>query len=231
LLDLIRAYADEGRLLDERLVQWHVAWPISLKLTDPIRAELPDVIELHTVGKPDDVECDEDVFVSPADNPFAWIRSLTEMRRHMVATTHARVLVGGQRSASTPRSGIVEEFALSLRAGQPVFLCGAMGGMTADLIEVLQGHGVPESLTDAFHADTAERQKAVKKYNQTDAGAEDPIDYGRLVEEFAAAGVNGLRNGLTPDENECLFQTHSLEEIVGLVRRGLIACAEGRRGG
>ncbi len=220
LFDLIRAYADEGRMLEERLVHWYVAWPIHLKLDDKTKAKLPDVIDLHLIPKPADVARDSSVFVSADDDPYAWIRSLTEMRRDMAAGTHARVLVGGQLRASTPRSGIAEEFARSLEAEQPLYLCGGFGGMTAAIIEALYGRE-PESLTDEFQAATDDRRRALKDYNESDAGKADPIDYGKLVKDFGDAGVEGLRNGLDRGANERLFKSQSVEEIVGLVREGL----------
>ena len=116
---------------------------------------------------------------------------------------------------------------MSLRAQQPIYLCGAFGGMTADLIEVLRGKEVPGSLTDEYHFDTPDRERAAKEFNVTEIGRNDPIDYDRLVREFQAAGVEGLRNGLEPDENEKLFDSHSVEEIVGLIRKGLNRVARG----
>ena len=67
--------------------------------------------------------------------------------------------------------------------------------------------------------------KAAEAYNRSEYGAKDPIDYEQLLEEIAAAGVAGLRNGLTEEENERLFETPSVQEVVGLVRKGLVAVA------
>jgi hypothetical protein len=221
LLELVRAYADEGRMLDERMVHWYMAWPIHLKFDDEARAELPDVIDLHDIGKPADVNRDEKAFVPPKEDQYAWIRSLTEMRKAMVDETNARVLVGGQLLASTPRSGIVEEFTLSFKAKQPIYLCGGFGGMTADLIKAVLGE-TPESLTEDFQAATEDRRKALQEYNDSEAGKADPINYSELVNDFSASGIAGLNNGLDDEANKRLFESQSVEEIVGLVREGLV---------
>lgn len=222
LLDLVCAYADEGRALTERIVHWFVAWPIHLKIDNSVEAELSNVVKLHRVNKPDDVGCDPKRFVGADADPCAWIRSLTEMREEMVRKTQGRVLVGGQRRASTPRSGIAEEFVLSLKDNQPIFLCGGFGGMAADLAQVLQGGPAPESLTQAYHADSEERQKTIDFYNQSEAGKRDSIDYAAWVQLIQDKGVSGLKNGLTPEENQRLFTSHSVDDIVGLIRKGLL---------
>ena len=213
LFDLVRAYADEGRMLREELVHWFVGWPLTLKLDDEIKASLSDVIALHPTPKPSDVDLDEDEFVAPADAPYAWLRCMTEMRREMVETTHARVLVGGQLLASTPRSGIAEEFALSIAANQPVYLCGGFGGMTAEIIAAVRG-AQPEALTEEFHTATEQRRAALEHYNASEVGGSYPIDYEGWQHEFASAGVAGLRNGLSEEENLRLFSSQSIE--VGL---------------
>ncbi len=122
--------------------------------------------------------------------------------------------------ASTPRSGIAEEFMCSLDAKQPIYLCGGFGGMSAALSAALQKQA-PESLTDNFHTETKLKRKAYDEYNATDAGTADPSDYKKLVERLADEGVDGLRNGLSIKENRRLFESQSVEEIVGLVREGL----------
>jgi hypothetical protein len=41
--------------------------------------------------------------------------------------------------------------------------------------------------------------------------------------------VAGLNNGLTPEENERLFDTVHLSEVIYMVLKGLITVARGRR--
>ncbi|MCB9833782.1 MAG: TIR domain-containing protein [Planctomycetes bacterium] len=222
LFELVRAYTDEERNLEESIIHWFLAWPIHLKLSAEDVASLPPVIKLHKSSQPQDVDCDPRIFVSPTDNPYAWIRCLSEMRKDMVTNSGARVLVGGQRRASTPRSGILEEFLCSLDAGQPVFLCGGFGGMTADIITVLRAGRVPASFTTVFHADSPDRKRALDEFNESPMGEVDPIDYPRVFARLSTSGLACLNNGLDDAENERLFESQSVEEIVGLIRNGLL---------
>ncbi len=49
----------------------------------------------------------------------------------------------------------------------------------------------------------------------------EPIDYKALTAEFEKFGVAGLNNGLDAEENERLFTTTNLPEMIALVLRGL----------
>jgi len=52
--------------------------------------------------------------------------------------------------------------------------------------------------------------------------AEERIDYEKLVDFFNQRGIDGLKNGITAEENEWLFTTPHIPEIIALVLQGLI---------
>jgi hypothetical protein len=49
----------------------------------------------------------------------------------------------------------------------------------------------------------------------------EPIDYQALTAEFGSTGIAGVNNGLDADENERLFTTTLLPEMIALVLREL----------
>ena len=234
LFDLVRAYGDSGAPLPrDSVVSW-LSWPLSAHLTAGDRAGLPSTIDLRTPPAPPDVELDPAVFVPPTtpERRYAWTRALAIMRDEMAEATHARVLLGGQLRAAGAWPGLAEEAWRHLRHDppRPIYLVGAYGGMTAALIEALEG-GQPEALTAAFQLADDLRRESFAHYNDRAAqvpGA-DPCDFAELTRFFHEVGVEGLDNGLDPAQNRRLFVTTSLVEQVGLVLEGLRAVqARGR---
>jgi hypothetical protein len=50
---------------------------------------------------------------------------------------------------------------------------------------------------------------------------DNPVDYPAILNDFHRAGVGGLNNGLSDDDNARLFQTDDIGEMVALVLKGL----------
>jgi len=144
------------------------------------------------------------------------------MREQMNAATSARVLLGGQVTGFKGKyPGLLEEALTALRSGKPLYLIGGFGGCTRAIIEALKG-GVPEELTegsqsrDPLYADVVARYQTESKGLNTT-----PINYALEREFLRTKGVAGLNNGLGDDENEILFKTTNLPELVYLILKGL----------
>jgi len=130
--------------------------------------------------------------------------------------------------------GIAEEAFLAVRDGKPLFLLGAFGGCAGAVIEAVRG-GAPEALTAPIQRRRAEYAELMDLWNER-AGSRpfggpepSPIDYERLAGSFRDRGIEGLRNGLSAAENEHLFETVFLAEMVRLVLQGLASLAAARR--
>jgi hypothetical protein len=180
------------------------------------------------VPKAADISLDDTTFVPPdtLEHRYAWARSLTEMRLAMGAdpALRARVLSGGKVSGYLGRyPGLAEEAYLNIAAGKPTYLCGGFGGCTRAIVEALKG-GRPNVLTKAYQMSVPQYADFVEYFNQK---ASEPIDYDRLCEFFASRGVAGLKNGLSPEDNETLFQTSQVTLMVYLVLKGLANLASG----
>lgn len=82
----------------------------------------------------------------------------------------------------------------------------------------------PNVLTKAYQMSVPQYADFVGYFNQK---ASEPIDYDRLCEFFASHGVAGLKNGLSPEDNEALFETSQVTLMVYLVLKGLANLASG----
>lgn len=132
--------------------------------------------------------------------------SLTAMRRTAIRLTQGRLLIGGRRTDYQGfMPGVLEEAALAVAADQPVFLAGGFGGVTTDIIEVIDPNAIAW-FSSRFAGDT-------------DKGWTSGIaDLKTLVDN---RGWTALRNGLEPQENIRLAATHRPSEVAALVSLGL----------
>jgi hypothetical protein len=101
-----------------------------------------------------------------------------------------------------------------------VYLIGAFGGCAEAVIEALRGRR-PTALTLDYQAADPVARTAIELYNSKLPPGDESIDYSALTAEFETTGIAGLNNGLDADENEHLFTTTHLPEMIALVLRGL----------
>ena len=238
LFELIQTYDQPGQNVSDR-TRNYLAWPLHLTLDDDRRVALngvarlveiplePDLKETFKLDPkvfletkvPEEVETPE--AMSESERRYVWTRSLTRMRERMRDEIDARIVVGGQTGKFLGRyPGIAEEALLGL--GSPLYLLGGFGGCTRDLIDALGG-GRPERLTRDFQCERSTHHKDYapldEEYNRRHPDA--PIDYDALREQFAQAGISGLRNGLDEKENRILFETDDVDWMIALVLKGL----------
>jgi hypothetical protein len=80
----------------------------------------------------------------------------------------------------------------------------------------------PEAFTEAFQAQEPLYKAIAERYRADAADKKTtPIDYAGELQFLQAKGVAGLNNGLSEDENEILFTSRNLPEIVYLLLKGL----------
>jgi hypothetical protein len=159
---------------------------------------------------------------------------MTQMRRDYLAKLNdAQILLGGRMvDYSSKYPGVVEEAYEVMKAEKPLFLIGAFGGATQAVIDAVLGKR-PESLTEegqyklwADHqAATGKPQDyrgLVEYFNQHAPASEERIDYSKLTDFFNAKGIAGLNNHLSEDENQRLFVTPHVAEMIALTLKGLV---------
>jgi SLOG cluster2 len=147
------------------------------------------------------------------------------MREAMNAETDARIFLGGQVGSLGVRGlgkypGLAEEALIALRSQKPVYLIGAFGGCTEAIIAALHGEK-PAAFTETERLTDLGVCKAFNLFNSQISGDTEPIDYKVLTAEFETIGLAGLNNGLNANENERLFTSAHLPEVIALVLRGL----------
>ncbi|NOK33065.1 hypothetical protein HMI49_07635 [Corallococcus exercitus] len=219
LIDLARSTADAGQPLSVGIIQWYAGWPISATVDTSQRAALPSAITPHWGEIPTEVAATADARWPAGDlvpeHHFAWTLGMRAMRREMAKDCHARILIGGNFRAVSPWPGLLEEFETFI--DKPLYLMGAFGGTTQLLIDVLQGKPTPVEFSAAFQ-DEGSKRAPLREYYEQRMG---PVEWDARVERIRKLGVAGLDNGLTQEENERLFVTRSLTEMISLVLKGL----------
>ena len=208
----------------------YVAWPMPASIHE--EARLGPLVEVRDCHMPADLDeqrdaplvatLADDLPITTAAERFGWARGLTAMRERQTSEVAARIVVGG-RIGPTGQGykgripGVLEEALLSIRAGQPTFLVGAVGGGGRLVLDALEGVTRPEL--------TWEYQRTVPysdELRQMYIDRKQPWDdYDGIVALFRDRGLAGLNNGLSLTENRELGATRSVERMVELVLRGL----------
>jgi hypothetical protein len=268
LFELVRAHNDREGVEPFQCIVNHRGWPLP-KLGDSTLAELSLVSTIIPIPRPADVDesLHADFVAEPNFFPgdksalhrYAWCRGMTEMRRvqsdRSQSEVIARIVLGGtfgptlkvvegqppkEQWYSSRMPGVLEEVVLGLKAGQPVLLIGAFGGVAKLVIDLLQGNGHPAArwdfqskapfAEDARHMYLTHGQKWWY-YADEPRVAEMQVDDPRSIADFLADAWKprsdmGWETGINPlsrAQNLELFETVDLARMVELVLTGLNA--------
>jgi hypothetical protein len=230
LVEMVRAYNEQATERGEKILNF-LAWPLHLKTTVEWQAQHKNEVSIQIVPLPQDLKqppfnIDEKTYLEPNStvNRYVWARCLTAMREQMAGRIDGRIILGGKvTDYKGAFPGIAEEAALASAYHKPLFVLGAFGGCAKAVGEALIKES-PEVLTQVYQtAQSQDYAKMLEFYNQqANQGAPHKvIDYSALVETFGNAGFGGLNNGLTEWENQRLFETENLDEMVYLILKGL----------
>lgn len=179
----------------------YIAWPVHIRqdfseiegFSDEL-SETAELICLTLKGTPLSKQ-EREKLKSQTPNDSEWHEGLTAMRNTMLANTHARIILGGQRDKYKGKMpGIAEEALISLEANQPLYILGGFGGCARDIAESMN---LTQPWTQTQH-----------NWNSRDA--------------FKSFNFDNLNNGLTPKENTTLATTPHINQAVALILRGLI---------
>jgi hypothetical protein len=217
LIDLIRTYDLPGTPGPQR-IRSYLAWPTYDRLQPIQRAELKAVATPIPIDPPDGgVDVDLDAFnakESIADRAI-FARSLTRMRERLAQEISAAVLLGGGVTGFLGcYPGLAEEAALALRHGRAVYLIGGFGGCAQRIVEAVTGG-------DPLEFSLEHQITQTQGYGDLLSRLPELVDYSGIVHTFQKTGIRGLRNGLSIEENEVLFSTDDVDQIVALVLKGL----------
>lgn len=219
---------EEARILNERLKDHtsriidYLAWPIycadqtALTLWEADHIQLAEMIRVA----PDAVgpEIDRTQYL-PDDSPRnRYIRGkcLTAMRGAMLDGCDIRICAGGRKTGYKGcMPGILEETALAVRKGKPLYLLGGFGGVTQSICRLLEYGDIDECLRADWQAEQnlqyAELLAEYRAHGET-------VDYEQAVIDLRDAD---LKNRLTDEENRLLFHTCYESEAIRLILKGL----------
>lgn len=166
--------------------------------------------------------------------PYRMACALSVMRSQMTHETDARIALGGRDMkpddlSSAPKGrapGVIEEIFNSLAFRKPIYLSNLFGGVTSWAIASLRGESPKlEFRLNELLMDRYGRQKPIASLNELrlDKTYQRPLDFLSLQKELACIGVEGLSdiNGLSPAQNEALFDSQTSVEAINRVLIGL----------
>ena len=202
----------------------YFSFPIHLRLNNSHLSEFKkNRVDVIKVAPASGLKVDKTQYVEPSSsaNKIIWAKSLTKMREEMNEKTDARIFIGGKLLKYLGKyPGIIEEAFVTLQSDKPTYLIGGFGGATNAIIANLQGKE-SEQLTDSFQSKNIGFTEFKKLYNQKYTS--EKIDYKKLTGFFKSYGLKRLcdNNGLSKKENERLFTTQHIPEMIFYVIKGL----------
>jgi len=200
-------------------------FPASKSLSSGEKANfIKQQVEVRTLEPPVhlgklDSEKSYDPFNNTADR-FVLAECLSDMRITMASESEARIILGGRETNFVGYfPGIVEEAYHTLKAKKPVYLLGGFGGATNSIISIINGKKA-NRLTNEFQFDS-DFSKNFRKYVSGKSIVK--LDYDFVEEFFQQHTVELLakQNGLSIEENQVLFESTNIHEIVFLIIKGL----------
>jgi hypothetical protein len=113
--------------------------------------------------------------------------------------------------------GVLEEIVLSVKAGQPVFLIGAFGGVPKLVIDLLRGNDRDEATWDyQKRAPFAPEMRALYEQRRIEW-----TDYPEIVSLLREKGAEGINPLLRSEEQDELFETVDLHRMAELILQGM----------
>jgi len=179
-------------------------------------------VGIKTTGSGETGEFDVNADYKPrskVEDRYLFCECFREMRVQMAKDCNARVLVGGKTSNFLGYiPGVIEEALTTFRESKPVYLVGGFGGATAKLINLLKGE-VADELSNNYQYN----DEFLKKYQEFVKDKCSYADYENLKIELLPYDIEALSklNGLTTAENEILFTSKNIHEIVFYIMKGL----------
>ena len=197
----------------------YLAWPIYIGMTPASqaeykvcrgncqKAEIPDTIPAGL----------RDLMVPPTtvENLYYWAESLKSMRHEMESHIDARIILGGRVTGFKGyMPGLYEEAINAAKANHPLYLLGGFGGASARLIQLIKG----ETSSDKLFEECCSHHLYQEFVSYLD---KEKAEMNFKVLDVFSNNMSVLKNGLSKEENEQLFVTTNVTEIIALVLKGL----------
>ncbi len=214
-----RSIADAKKILFQNYFAYPIYCLLSRQNELEFKKSRTDIVK---VLPPEDLNIEQDKYIAPntLEAKFIWCRSLSKMRNIMIENTDARILIGGKCSNYLGKMpGVIEEAKITVANNKPLYLIGAFGGASKEVINAVQGKGFTY-IANNFHS-SPEYEQFKLFYNEREMVDKINVEGDAIL--FERMGTEGLskNNGLTVEENERLFHTPHLSEILFYIFKGL----------
>ena len=190
----------------------HVCYPLDKNVNINIKAEYNTIIEFREFNELRVKHDDEIMPYSHLEALIPFANNLSLMRTMMAKNTDARIMLGGKHTGYLGKyPGLLEEAYYTLKEGKPLFLIGGFGGISKFIIDLRKGLVVKEL--------TFEWQKEDKNNDNFRSLLENGIevDYDEILKIIKTSKLNDLPE----EDNDKLFYSTSIEEIVFYIMKGL----------
>lgn len=201
----------------------YFVFPNTKRLSRDVRIDFHSKqIQIKEVSPPESLVIDENKEYFPFkcfDDRFVFCECFKEMRIQMAKDCSARVLVGGKMTNYLGYlPGIIEEALYTLFENKPLYLVGGFGGASEKLIKLFKGEEINE-LTNDFQYSS----DFLREYKDFVKDKCSYSNYEILKKEFLKFDIKKLSelNRLSVEENEILFSSKNIHEIVHLIMKGL----------
>lgn len=189
-------------------------------VSEEIQSELIDVAKFIFVNPIESIDYekhDDELYFR-----YAKARDLSNMRCLMNDEINARIILGGKKHGYQGiYPGVLEEVVLAMNSDKPIYLIGAFGGATQEIIKCLQGND-SNALSEEYQSDFNNYGIFYSYYNErASKDGVQQIDYVGIKNMLKNKGIIGLKNGLDKTENETLFNSTNIIEIISLILKGL----------
>ena len=197
----------------------YLAWPIYVGMAPATHAEYKSCrVQCQKATIPDTIPTDlhgQMVPPSTVENLYYWAESLKSMRQEMESHIDARIILGGRVTGFKGyMPGLYEEATNAAKANHPLFLLGGFGGAASRLIKLLKGETTSEKLFEECCS-----QHLYQKFVTYLAKEKGEMNFKTL--DVFSYNMDVLKNGLSKEDNERLFVTTNVTEIIALILKGL----------
>lgn len=197
----------------------YLAWPIYIGMSPTTQAEYKScrvICQKATI--PNTIPTGlHDLMLPPTtvDNLYYWAESLKAMRQEMESNIDARIILGGRVTGFKGyMPGLYEEAINAANAKHPIYLLGGFGGAALRLIKLIKGETTSEKLFEECCSNRSYQEFV--SYLDKEKGE---MNFKAL--DIFVNNMRVLNNGLSDEENERLFVTTNVTEIIALVLKGL----------
>lgn len=197
----------------------YLAWPIYIGMTPATQAEYKSCrVHCQKAAIPDTIPSDlhgQMVPPNTVEKLYYWAESLKAMRQEMESNIDARIILGGRVAGFKGyMPGLYEEAINAANSKHPIYLLGGFGGAAYRLIKLIKGETTSEEMFGEC-CSYSSYQEFVSFLDKE----KEQMNFNAL--DVFSNNMDVLKNGLTKEDNERLFVTTNVTEIIALVLKGL----------